>query len=94
MIQRFYVESFRCLENFELPSSGIAPALLNGGNGTTGDRGTLLRPGRGDRFGAGIKKWDDGGPGDIATGDRGTLLNVLERITSALRTPLFETSSY
>jgi predicted ATPase len=34
MIQRFYVHNFRCLENFELPISGRASALLIGRNGT------------------------------------------------------------
>ena len=33
MIQRFYVHNFRCLENFELPISGRASALLIGRNG-------------------------------------------------------------
>lgn len=33
MIQRFYVHNFRCLENFELPISGRASALLIGKNG-------------------------------------------------------------
>jgi len=34
MIRRFYVHNFRCLENFELPISGQASALLIGKNGT------------------------------------------------------------
>lgn len=34
MIRRLYVHNFRCLENFELPISGLPSALLIGGNGT------------------------------------------------------------
>ncbi|SPE35280.1 ATPase [Candidatus Sulfopaludibacter sp. SbA6] len=34
MIRRLYVRNFRCLENFELPISGLPSALLIGGNGT------------------------------------------------------------
>ncbi len=34
MIKRLYVHNFRCLENFELPVSGLASALLIGDNGT------------------------------------------------------------
>lgn len=34
VIKRFYVHNFRCLENFELPVSGIPSALLIGPNGT------------------------------------------------------------
>lgn len=34
MIRRFYVHNFRCLENFELPISGQASALLIGKNGS------------------------------------------------------------
>lgn len=33
MIKRLYVHNFRCLENFELPISGLASALLIGKNG-------------------------------------------------------------
>ena len=34
MIKRFYVHNFRCLENFELPVSGLSSALLIGANGS------------------------------------------------------------
>jgi len=34
VIRRLYVRNFRCLENFELPISGLPSALLIGGNGT------------------------------------------------------------
>ena len=33
MIRRLYVHNFRCLENFELPISGLSSALLIGKNG-------------------------------------------------------------
>src|SRR5208282_4042437 len=33
MITRLYVHNFRCLENFELPISGLSSALLIGRNG-------------------------------------------------------------
>ncbi len=33
MIKRLYVHNFRCLENFELPISGLPSALLIGKNG-------------------------------------------------------------
>ena len=33
MIKRFYVHNFRCLENFELPISGLPSTLLIGANG-------------------------------------------------------------
>lgn len=33
MIKRFYINNFRCLQNFELPISGIPSALLIGKNG-------------------------------------------------------------
>src|SRR4051812_15192584 len=34
MITRPYVHNYRCLENFELPISGISSSLLIGRNGT------------------------------------------------------------
>jgi predicted ATPase len=34
VIKRFYVHNFRCLENFELPVSGLSSALLIGNNGS------------------------------------------------------------
>jgi ABC-type Mn2+/Zn2+ transport system ATPase subunit len=34
VIRRFYVHNFRCLENFELPVSGLSSVLLIGRNGT------------------------------------------------------------
>ena len=34
MIRRFYVHNFRCLENFELPISGLSSVLLIGKNGS------------------------------------------------------------
>lgn len=34
MIKRLYVHNFRCLENFELPISGLSSVLLVGGNGS------------------------------------------------------------
>lgn len=34
MIRRLYVHNFRCLENFELPISGLSSALLIGKNGS------------------------------------------------------------
>ena len=34
VIKRFYVHNFRCLENFELPVSGLSSALLIGDNGS------------------------------------------------------------
>ncbi|MGA3027292.1 MAG: AAA family ATPase [Bryobacteraceae bacterium] len=34
MIRRFYVHNFRCLENFELPVSGLSSVLLIGNNGS------------------------------------------------------------
>ena len=34
VIKRFYVHNFRCLENFELPISGLSSALLIGNNGS------------------------------------------------------------
>ena len=34
VIRRFYVHNFRCLENFELPISGLSSALLIGKNGS------------------------------------------------------------
>ena len=34
MIRRFYVHNFRCLENFELPDSGLSSVLLIGKNGS------------------------------------------------------------
>ena len=34
MIRRFYVHNFRCLENFELPISGLSSVLLIGNNGS------------------------------------------------------------
>jgi len=34
VIRRLYVRNLRCLENFELPISGLPSALLIGGNGT------------------------------------------------------------
>jgi len=34
VIRRFYIHNFRCLENFELPVSGLSSALLIGDNGT------------------------------------------------------------
>ncbi|HYL77560.1 MAG TPA: AAA family ATPase [Bryobacteraceae bacterium] len=34
MIRRLYVHNFRCLENFELPVSGLSSALLIGKNGS------------------------------------------------------------
>jgi predicted ATPase len=34
VIKRFYVHNFRCLENFELPISGLPSALLIGDNGS------------------------------------------------------------
>ncbi|SPF31321.1 conserved hypothetical protein [Candidatus Sulfopaludibacter sp. SbA4] len=34
MIRRLYVHNFRCLENFELPISGLPSALLIGDNGS------------------------------------------------------------
>jgi predicted ATPase len=33
VIRRFYIHNFRCLENFELPISGLSSALLIGDNG-------------------------------------------------------------
>jgi predicted ATPase len=33
VIRRFYVHNFRCLENFELPVSGLSSVLLIGNNG-------------------------------------------------------------
>jgi ABC-type branched-subunit amino acid transport system ATPase component len=33
VIRRFYVHNFRCLENFELPVSGLSSVLLIGKNG-------------------------------------------------------------
>src|SRR5713226_9705786 len=33
VIRRLYVHNFRCLENFELPVSGLSSALLIGKNG-------------------------------------------------------------
>ena len=33
VIRRFYVNNFRCLENFELPISGLPSVLLIGKNG-------------------------------------------------------------
>src|ERR1035441_5549832 len=34
VIRRFYVHNFRCLENFELPVSGLSSVLLIGNNGS------------------------------------------------------------
>ncbi|HEV3202571.1 MAG TPA: AAA family ATPase [Bryobacteraceae bacterium] len=34
MVRRLYVHNFRCLENFELPISGLSSALLIGNNGS------------------------------------------------------------
>src|SRR5579863_6536603 len=34
VIRRLYVHNFRCLENFELPISGLSSALLIGKNGS------------------------------------------------------------
>ena len=34
MIRRLYIHNFRCLENFELPISGLSSALLIGKNGS------------------------------------------------------------
>lgn len=34
MIRRLYIHNFRCLENFDLPISGLSSALLIGRNGT------------------------------------------------------------
>jgi len=34
VIRRFYVHNFRCLENFELPVSGLSSVLLIGKNGS------------------------------------------------------------
>jgi ABC-type Mn2+/Zn2+ transport system ATPase subunit len=34
VIRRFYVHNFRCLENFELPISGLSSVLLIGDNGS------------------------------------------------------------
>src|SRR5271169_515312 len=34
VIRRLYVHNFRCLENFELPISGMSSALLIGKNGS------------------------------------------------------------
>ena len=34
MIRRFYVHNYRCLENFELPVSGLSSVLLIGKNGS------------------------------------------------------------
>ena len=34
VIRRFYIHNFKCLENFELPISGLPSALLIGNNGT------------------------------------------------------------
>ena len=34
MIRRLYVHNFRCLENFELPVSGLSSVLLIGKNGS------------------------------------------------------------
>jgi energy-coupling factor transporter ATP-binding protein EcfA2 len=34
VIKRLYIHNFRCLENFELPVSGLPSALLIGGNGS------------------------------------------------------------
>lgn len=34
VIKRFYVHNFRCLENFELPVSGLSSVLLIGNNGS------------------------------------------------------------
>lgn len=34
VIRRFYVHNFRCLENFELPVSGLSSVLLIGSNGS------------------------------------------------------------
>jgi ABC-type Mn2+/Zn2+ transport system ATPase subunit len=34
VIRRFYVHNFRCLENFELPISGLSSVLLIGSNGS------------------------------------------------------------
>jgi predicted ATPase len=34
VIRRFYIHNFRCLENFELPISGLSSVLLIGKNGT------------------------------------------------------------
>lgn len=68
MIKRLYVHNFRCLENFELPISGLASALLIGKNGagkTTIARAleVLQRIARGtNRVGDLVK------PGDICRG--------------------------
>lgn len=34
MIRRLYIHNFRCLENFELPVSGLSSVLLIGKNGS------------------------------------------------------------